>query len=411
MADEILTKDGLLAELNTMKSDLEKSLLATAKAETETSIKAATAAVELKIKEVKGLDGITNEELIKMKADMVKTIADFDLFQTKMNDKPLGGAKKVKYLDEAIGEQMANEDVLKDLEKALKSSNGSFVLKLEGPVSMQRKTDMLTSNFFTGDPVATYNPRQAIIPGQKVNYRDLIPTSMSKTGLYVTYKEDTGETNNIAMQTEGAAKAVNNYAMTEVKTVNKYLAGTEVFSKQLLKSADWMQNTLTRLLLRDFYKKENAYFNTSVNNAATGTQSSGTSPDDIKQLIAQIGAILDTDYNASVVLVKNALLARMIQSTYTNGYYPGAGMVTLAGEGLRIWNVPVVGASWQTANKATIFDADYLERVEVEGLNLAFSFEDGNNFSKNLVTARVECFEEINLMRTESAFYIDLGNS
>ncbi len=32
------------------------------------------------------------------------------------------------------------------------------------------------------------------------------------------------------------------------------------------------------------------------------------------------------------------------------------------------------------------------------------------NFQKNLVTARIECYEDINLMLTTSAIYADMGN-
>jgi hypothetical protein len=47
----------------------------------------------------------------------------------------------------------------------------------------------------------------------------------------------------------------------------------------------------------------------------------------------------------------------------------------------------------------------------VEGLNIAFSFEDSVNFRQNKVTARVECMEEVNLMMPQSAIYMNLGAS
>lgn len=50
---------------------------------------------------------------------------------------------------------------------------------------------------------------------------------------------------------------------------------------------------------------------------------------------------------------------------------------------------------------------DYIERVETEAVNITFAMEDADNFTKNLITARIECQEELNLMLPASAIYLD----
>jgi hypothetical protein len=88
---------------------------------------------------------------------------------------------------------------------------------------------------------------------------------------------------------------------------------------------------------------------------------------------------------------------------------PGGVVIDPSGN-VRIAGVPVIGASWVTDDKALIIDSNYVERVETEGLRVEFSYEDSDNFQKNLVTARVECFEDINLLRTDAVIYADFGN-
>lgn len=427
-ADDVTTKDGLLAHLGKMKDGLKESISkdldVTAKAAAETLVTEKMEAITTMETRLKAMeDSATSVEVIKkLEEDMATTIKAFDLLQTRMKGQPVGTQNKIKSLGEVFKEKMEEHGVVWDetgkassggeIEKALKSQGGSYVIKL-GPVNLKAQgADMTLANSLTGDSVATYNQRQSLIPGQNVNFRDLMPTVMSPTGLYVTYSEDTGETNNITNQTEGSTKGQNEYDFTELKTVAKYQSGFAVFSKQLLKFLPFMEGTLTRALLRDFYKSENAYFFSTVSGAATGSTSGGTSPDDIKQLVNVIAAQKDANFKVDYVLVSNAVMCRLIISTYTTGYYAGAGAVAVGMGGvITIWGVPIIAASWVTANYALLIDSDYLERVEVEGLNIAFSFEDASNFRQNKVTARIECFEEVNFMRPASGSYMNLGAS
>ena len=311
-----------------------------------------------------------------------------------------------KVSTKSIGEQIAEQldSNMAIAEKELKSSGGSFTMNLKAVGNM-----LLSSNL-TGDSVATYNPNQAILPAQKLNFRDLVSTVQSATGTFVTYKES-GSEGAITAQTEGASKGQIDYDLTEVKTVNAYIAGFATFSKQMMKSLPFIEQTLTRMMLRDFFKAENASFFGTVSGAATGS-TTVSATDDVEEIIQLIGNQKTANFNASYALVSPAQMARLIISTYNKGYYAGAGAVILNGAGgLTIFGTPVFEASWVTDDKVLIFDRDYIERVEVEGLNVTFSYENGTNFVQNLVTARIECYEAINLMLPTAAIYADLGNA
>lgn len=309
--------------------------------------------------------------------------------------------KVVKSLDEAIMEKLDGK--MEEFEKSLKSSSGSYRIDLTDVKTM------LLSNSLTGDPVATYAPNQAIFPSQKVNFRDLVPTVRSTTGLYVYYAEDAGETNNIGKQTEGNDKGENNYSLTETKIVTNYIAGFSTFSKQMSKSLPFISQTLPRLLQRDFFKKENALFFATVSAAATGSTTTSET-NDLLQLIDYIGNQKAANYNSSYVLVSEAQMGKLLKATVTAGYYAGNGSVVVnPNGGMTIWGTPILSASWVTNDKALVIDSDYIERVETESLAIEFSYENGTNFQKNLITARIECMEEINLMLSNSAIYASIN--
>jgi hypothetical protein len=309
--------------------------------------------------------------------------------------------KTVMSLDEAIMEKLDGK--MEEFEKSLKSSSGSYRIDLTDVKTM------LLSNSLTGDPVATYAPNQAIFPSQKINFRDLVPTVRSTTGLYVYYQENTGETNNIGKQTEGNDKGENDYDLTETKIVTNYIAGFSTFSKQMSKSLPFISQTLPRLLQRDFFKKENALFFATVSAAATGSTTTAET-NDLLQLIDYIGNQKAANFNSSYVLVSESQMGKLLKATVTAGYYAGNGSVVVnPNGGMTIWGTPVVSASWVTNDKALVIDSDYIERVETESLAIEFSYENGTNFQKNLITARIECMEEINLMLNSSAIYASIN--
>jgi hypothetical protein len=351
------------------------------------NLKGFQANAEAQIKEVSAQVTVVKDELQKQ--------IDGQLAAQKKAAK-----REVKFMDEVILEKLDGK--FDEMEKSLKNS-GKFRLDLSDV-----KTMTLSGNL-TGDSQATYAPNPAIQPSQSLNFRDLIPTVRSETGLYVYYRENAGLTNNIAAQTEGSNKGENDYSLTEVKVVNDYLAGFSTFSKQMLKSLPFMTQTLPRMLQRDFFKAENAAFFTTVSAAATGSTTTAET-NDLLQLVDYIGNQKAANFVPSYALVSQQQMGKLLKATIAAGYYAGAGSVIVnPNGGMTIWGVPVISASWVTNDKVLIFDSSYLERVEVEGLAIEFSYENGDNFQKNLVTARIECYEDINLMLSTSAIYASIN--
>ena len=369
----------------------------------EASVKSATEIVEKMKAANEAVIADVKNEVAEVKAAVVtmdeaakKNQAALDQLIAEKAAKTVNN--KTKSFGDAFSEQVAEAFEAKqaEIKEFQKNKNAKLTIDLKAVGTMT------TSANLSGDGVATYNSRQGLVPAQKINMRDLIPTAVSPTGLYVTYRE-TGTEGSIGIQTEGSAKSQIDYDLTEVKVVSDYIAGFARFSKQMMFQLPFLQNTLQRMLLRDFYKKENATFFSAVSSAATGSTTTSASVD-AEQLVDWIANQLDANFEASFALVSYAQWADLLKTKPTDYSVPG-GFVIDANGNVRIAGVPVIGASWVTNDKALIIDANYLERVETEGLRVEFSYEDSDNFQKNLVTARVECFEDINIMRTDAIIY------
>ena len=379
-----MTNEQIAAEVKSIGDNLTQVLANSANAKTDAT-EAKSVVNELKAK----LESVASAaDLAEFKSAMQ---SQFDALTTKVK---AGNPDSAKSFDQVLLEKLEGRNIEKEMK-----SNGRIVIEMP-----EVKTMTLSANL-SGDSVATYNTRQAIQPGQLVNFRDYVPTVQSPTGLYVTYREATGNANNIAAQLEGSLKQENNYSLTEVKTVNEFIAGFSKFSRQMLTSLPFMSQTLPRLLTRDFFKKENAAFFTTVSGAATGvtTTSASTNLGDLIQLIGNQRA---ADFSPAVIFVSNATYSGMLIESFTNGYYLGAGSIGIGANGtLNLVGVPIVGVNWVPNSRALVLDNSFIERVEVNGLNIELSYEDQNNFVTNMVTARIECYEAINLMLPNSAIY------
>ena len=305
-----------------------------------------------------------------------------------------------KSFGEVFADQVKEEWV--DLSKSLSRGGGRYKMELKAVANMT------IANNLTGTSVVNYGTN-AILPSQSPNFRDLIRTSNSSTLVQAYYRESAGE-GSISAQTEGSAKTQIDFDLTEVKTVTKYVSGFARFSKQLAKSLPFFQQTLPTMLLREFYKAENSAFFTTVSGAATGSTTTSET-DDVKAVIDYIANQRSALFEASFALMNPLQIARLNKLTYTNGYYTGSGGVVTAPNGsMTISGVPIISAPWVTDDKILILDQAFIERVEAEGLMIEFFEQDSDNVQKNLITARIECLEEVNLMFPASAIYADLGN-
>src|SRR3990172_553618 len=365
--DEIALK----AELAGIKLALETKTTAEVKAQIEAfETKAGEVqknAIAAEIKAVK-------EALEAKFAQDLKVVQDHaDKLDLKLQEK--GTQPETKSYDAVM--QTALKDNFETVSKVTKGKSASLEIKTVG--------DMTIAANLTGSAVATVQQGVSMVPSQKINFSDLVPTVNSATGIYVIYRE-TGAEGSISTQTEGSAKSQKDYDLTAVTFNATYLAGFTRYSKQMAQDLPFLQSFLPNALRRDYFKAENAQFYTAL--AAVATVSTTAKTVDVEQLVDDMGSLEAIDYDVTGIVLNPKDWAN-IAITKPNDYsLPG--IVTFVNGRLAINGVPVYKASWIPVDKYLMGDWSYAKKIAVDGLAVEFFEQDADNVTKNLITARIE---------------------
>lgn len=358
----------LLAELANIKSGLETKtalevknaleafetkLSASNKNQFEAELKSATEALEAKF--------TADLKLVQDHADKL----DVKLQEAKTE------TKDVDFLSKAISD---NIDAIK-------------VVSKDKAFQTKAVANMSTANL-TGTKPRNISFDIVTLPAQMVNIEDLAGTVIADTGNY-TYTRETGAgEGSISAQTEGSSKSQRDYDFTAIDVATDFIAGFTRYSKKMRNNLTYIVNSIPQLLRRDYYKAENAAFQTVLAAAATASTEIITGNTKAGMLINEIGKLQDADYEGTNLIVvkptdylsilKTAKMDLASAVTYENGVLRVAGVQVLK------------GSSWLPANKYYVADWSRVNKVVTEGLSLEFSETEGTNFVTNSITARIE---------------------
>lgn len=312
---------------------------------------------------------------------------------------------------EAKKDEFAGLDIQGRIAKAIADKEEEFKAYRTGAPAITVKVPalMTTGTHLTGTGVISYSGNAAILPSAPLNMRDLIPIVRSETGTYATYAETGGEGEVDHQSAEGAKKPFLDIDFTELRTVTRVIAGTVDFSKQLTRNLPFLQGTLARILTRKFYEKENRYLYDTLAAAATGGAAPAADTVAVQNLIGYVMAAFDANFVPSYIVIKGADYGTIAQTNIMNSPF---GLVFNQATGRsEIAGIPVIVAPWAVAGKALIFDRDYVELVLTEDISVRFSEENKDNFEKNVITARIEAQEELNVIYPQSVVYQDLAGA
>lgn len=337
---------------------------------------------------------VVAEELNAKAAEVQARLDEFEIKLQKSTEQKM----EQKSFENVFGELIAkNFDAIKEV------SLGNRV-KLD----VKAVGNMTVAGNLTGDAIRTYQPGVAMVPNRLLNFRNLIPSVSSATGIYTLYRE-TGSEGSISVQsTPGDAKTQIDYDLTAVTYTARYIAGYARVDKSMLQDLPFLQSALPEMLLRDFYKAEDAKFFTDLSGAATGSTTTSATVD-VEQIIDYVANLEGADFQVNGIVVNPKQWARLITTKPADYSVPGGVTITADGN-IAIAGIPVFKSSFIADDKVLLGDWNMAKRVVVDDLKIEFFEQDSDNVQKNLVTVRIEAREVLAIDRPDAFVYADLGN-
>lgn len=380
------------------------------------------AAFEGKIKSGFNTDDIKNElgaltvkfaEVTMQKDAIEKLSTQMDAIQSTQKTQ---GESKIKTFNQIATEIFSTKS--KEFENFKNSQSNKFRFDVENGQEnlIQKAAGTVTLTNVTGALPTTQGNLVSPI-GRKVHVRSLLSSSPI-TGATYSYPVIIDGEGAVAIQTEGAAKAQTDYDVTYELRSPIVFAHFQRYSKQILEDVPFLLNYVSGRMVEQLLVKEDAeiLLGAGGSNRLTGILTNATAyvpagaanvstANRYSYLFDAISKLAQLDVTASAILVNPYAYFEMLQIRTTALEYtaPIAGL-TFANGGLQFAGVPVIQSTAMAANAFCVGDWKEADLLTKDGMSVEMSNEDSDNFTKNLVTIRVE--ERIGLAIYRPASFI-----
>jgi HK97 family phage major capsid protein len=343
-----------------------KEAFETAKAENNTAIEAVKADISVLKDEIEKLEAKNN--------------------RAKMNQ------NETKSFNQLLAEGIEkNADNIGKIARGEQKST-SFAMDAKSAGTMTEAVNL------TGDIPRQYANQVYALPSRKVHVRSITPIGQLSTGLF-TFPKETGGEGNPAPQVQGSSKSQVDFDITMSDAAAQYIAGFTRISRQMLDDVPAMTSFLQARLLEKYLVAED-YQLLSGDGTSPNLQGilgvaaaySGSSAVYVAQIIESCAQVAAANYNVTGILINPTDWAQIMLTQNTNSPYslPGATVVSPDGT-LSIAGIPVYQSTAITAGTFLVGDwAMGAQIMQNQGINIQFSEFDADNFTKNLITVRVE---------------------
>ncbi|MCF2517132.1 phage major capsid protein [Dyadobacter sp. CY351] len=329
----------------------------------------------------------------------------------------------------------AGIDLSGDLEEKLKSGieNKNFDNRFEtaslrwanGHKGVSKAVGTITSANFTSDgttPTAVNPDYSQTVVGtspRRVHMRNII-TQTPMSGDSFRYPQLTGHgEGDFGIQIPGQAKNQIEEDYQVVILNAQTIAGYYRVAKQNLADIPWLAQSLLTEGTERYLKAEDKeiLYGVGGDNAIKGvnqyaTAYAGAMPDIYQALLNPAIALMDADKDPTGILLRPSAYGQLLTYKTTTGEY-NSPMLFLPNQNMpmNIAGVPIYMSTAVAANQVFVGDwsAQNIQIRVREGLSVDFSYEDQDNFIKNLVTIRIEARIGLQVSQLNSFYKLDLS--
>ena len=386
MVEEIKSAfEGIKSEVN--------GAIESAKADNASALESVKAELEA----TKASISVVKDEIEKLEAKQNRV---------KMNQTEVKGFNAT--LAEAIEQ---NGDNLAKLARG-EQKRSSFILDTKAVGTMLESTNL------TGDITRQYANQVYALPSRKVHLRSLLPIGTINQGLF-TFPYESGGEGDPAAQTQGSSKAQVDFDITMKDAAAQYIAGYVRISRQMLDDIPAMTSFLQSRLLEKYLIAEDAQILSGSGTApdlqgilGVATAATGAAAVDVEQLVQAIAQLESSNYSATGIMVNPTDWAAIMNTKNTNAAYslPASTVVTTDGN-VSIAGIPLYKSTAIAVDKFLVGDWSMGAQImQNQGISVQFSEMDGDNFTKNLITVRVEARIALPIYYAGAFVYGDFGN-
>ena len=356
--------------------------------------------------------------LESVKADLEATKASISVVKDEIekmeakNNRVKMNQTEVKGFNVSLAEAIdQNGDNLAKLARG-EHKRTSFIMDTKAVGNMTEAVNL------TGDITRQYANQVYALPSRKVHMRSLLPIGSLSTGLF-TFPYESGGEGDPATQTQGSAKAQVDFDITMKDAAAQYIAGFVRISRQMLDDIPAMTSFLQSRLLEKYLVAEDAQILSGNGSAPNlqgilpvATAATGAATVDVEQLVQAIAQLESSNYSATGILVNPSDWATIMNTKNANSAYslPASTVVTTDGS-VSIAGIPLYKSTAIAVDKFLVGDyAMGAQIMQNQGISVQFSEFDADNFTKNMITVRVEARIALPIYYAGAFIYGDFGN-
>ena len=356
------------------------------------------------------LESVKSElEATKAQISVVKD--EIEKLEAKQNRSKMNQTE-VKGFNASLADAIEqNGDNLAKLARG-EQKRSSFILDTKAVGNMTEAVNL------TGDITRQYANQVYALPSRKVHLRSLLPIGTINQGLF-TFPYESGGEGAPAAQTQGSSKAQVDFDITMKDAAAQYIAGYVRISRQMLDDIPAMTSFLQSRLLEKYLIAEDAQILSGDGTApnlqgilGVATAATGAATVDVEQLVQAIAQLESSNYSATGIMVNPTDWAAIMNTKNTNAAYslPASTVVTTDGN-VSIAGIPLYKSTAIAVDKFLVGDWSMGAQImQNQGISVQFSEMDGDNFTKNLITVRVEARIALPIYYAGAFVYGDFGN-